>query len=172
LLEAIYHMPSHLWSKLCLLLVGAVEAGESADIKTQIEKLRNDTSVQIILRDEFIPAQEVQPFFRLADLILAPYQHHVGMSGILVRAAVAGKPVLASDYGLMGELTRRHILGYIVDSTKPKEIAKAISHFLTENREGVADTQKMARFAAQNTAEEFSQIIFEQTCLQQNNIRS
>jgi len=172
LLEAIYHMPSHLWSKLCLLLVGAVEAGESADIKTQIEKLRNDTSVQIILRDEFIPAQEVQPFFRLADLILAPYQHHVGMSGILVRAAVAGKPVLASDYGLMGELTRRHILGYIVDSTKPKEIAKAISHFLTENREGVADTQKMARFAAQNTAKEFSQIIFEQTCLQQNNIRS
>lgn len=172
LLEAISNLPSNLCSKLCLLLVGAVDAGESAKFKTQIEKLRNDTSVQIILRDEFIQAQEVQPYFRLADLILAPYQHHVGMSGILVRAAIAGKPVLSSDYGLMGELTRSHILGYTVDSTKPEAISKAISHFLTEKKEGVADTQKMARFAAQNTVDKFSQIIFEQTCLQRNNIRS
>ncbi len=161
LLEAISLIPSNLCSKICLLLVGAVDAEEYANINTQIEKLRNNTSVQIILRNEFIAAQDVQPYFRLADLILAPYQYHVGMSGILVRAAAAGKPVLSSDYGLMGELTRRHTLGYTVDSTKPKEIAKAISHFLTEKKKSVADTQKMAGFAAQNTADKFSQTIFE-----------
>ena len=146
-------------------MVGAIDVREEVEVKRRIEKLRHDTDVQVILRDTFIPAQEVQSCFQMSDLVLAPYQHHVGMSGILVRAAAAGKPVLSSDYGLMGELTRRHALGYSVDSTKPEDIARAVSHFLEETGKGIADARKMAEFAALNTVDNFSRTILDRVRL-------
>jgi glycosyltransferase involved in cell wall biosynthesis len=97
----------------------------------------------------------------MADVILAPYQRHVGMSGILLLAAAAQKPVLSSNYGLMGEIVRRYELGLTVDSTEPKEIAKGLTRFLVEDSDKLCDRAKMKSFAEQNSAEEFARVIFE-----------
>jgi glycosyltransferase involved in cell wall biosynthesis len=160
LLEAIQLLPTSLCQKLCLLLVG--ESSITSQLKIQIDAVCQVRPVQIIGRYEFIPEQDVQVYFQLADVILAPYQRHVGMSGILLLAAAAQKPVLSSDYGLMGEMVRRYSLGLTVDSTNPSAIAKGLTQLLLEPPSSACDRDKMKSFAQQNSAERFARIIFEQ----------
>ena len=124
-----------------------------------MDKLRRQSAVQLVTHDKFIPDEQIQPYFGLADIVLALYQHHIGMSAILIRAAAAGKPVLASDYGLMGELVRRHQLGCAVDSTQPAAIAQELATFLAGQPSSTLNLQKAAQFAQENHAACFAQAI-------------
>jgi glycosyltransferase involved in cell wall biosynthesis len=160
LLDAIKKLPDNLCQKLCLLLVGEIKATEEAAVEAKIAALCQSRPVQIVRHYEFVPDSEVPGYFQLADVVLAPYQQHVGMSGILLLAAAAEKPVLSSDYGLMGEMVRQYDLGIVVDSTRSTEIANGITQLLT-NQNPVGDRAKMRFFAEQNSAEQYAKIIFQ-----------
>ena len=123
LLEATTLLTSDLGHKLCILLVGPM--GEDTRLQNKlkmnhyIEQITRSQDVQIVVEDRFVPDREIQSYFQMADVILAPHQRHVGMSANLVRAATAQKPVLSSNYGLMGQIARKYELGLTVDSTVP-----------------------------------------------------
>lgn len=159
LLEAIALLPSNLAEKFCLLLVGP--KSEDSFIHNRITQLQQALPIKIIKREQFVQDKEIQPYFELADVILAPYQRHVGMSAILVRAAAAQKPVLSCNYGLMGEMVKRYELGITIDASSPKEIAKGITQFLQQPGEKLSNSSSMKSFAQINTAENFAQTIFE-----------
>lgn len=161
LLEAISTLSPTLCQRLCLLLVGKMGGGNESPIQKRIAEISQFLPVQIIIRDQFVPEREVQLYFQSADVILAPYQRHVGMSGILVQAAAAQKPILSSDYGLMGGITHHWELGLTVDSTVPSEIAKGLTRFLLESKEKLSDRSKMKAFAEQNSADRFANLIFQ-----------
>jgi glycosyltransferase involved in cell wall biosynthesis len=161
LLEAIQLLTPELCQQLCLLLVGGTDPVQQATIHHQIAVICQHSPLQAIEHYEFIPETDVPTYFQLADAILAPYQRHVGMSGILLLAAAAGKPVLSSDYGLMGELARRYQLGLVVDSTKPTEIAKALATLLSTSPQTLADPNQMKLFAEQNSIDLYASTIFE-----------
>ncbi|MGB7440883.1 MAG: glycosyltransferase [Coleofasciculaceae cyanobacterium] len=156
-LEAIEALSPELCQKICLLLVG--ESNIEEQLKPQIKALCRSKPVQIICRYKFVPEQDVQTYFNLADVILALYQKHVGMSGILLLAAAAQKPVLSSDYGLMGEIVQRHELGLTIDSTKPSEIAQGLTQFLLKPSTKLCNPTKMKDFAQQNSAQNFANTI-------------
>lgn len=159
LLNAIDLLPPILCQQLCLLLVGQV--GDELQLQTQLGEISQYLPLQVIVQNDFVPESEVQWYFQLADFVLAPYQRHVGMSGILVRAAAAQKPILTSNYGLMGEITRHWQLGLAVDSTVPSEIARGLTRFLQESPAELGDSTKMQTFAQQNSTEQFASIIFQ-----------
>lgn len=161
LLEAISLLSPELCQNLCLVLVGSITCEDKLPAQNRINQLTQSLPVQIIANDQFVSDPIIEVYFQLADVILAPYQRHVGMSGILVRAAAAQKPVLSSDYGLMGELTRRYQLGLTVDSTKPSEIAKGLTQFLQQSPLEFCDRTKMKQLAEQSSAEEFARVIFQ-----------
>ncbi|AFZ35029.1 glycosyl transferase group 1 [Stanieria cyanosphaera PCC 7437] len=158
LLEAITTLTPELSQQLCLLLVGPITPRDQASLEAHLTKLPN--FVQIIRIDRFIPDEEIQPYFQISDVILAPYQRHIGMSAILVRAATAQKPVLASHFGLMGEITRRYQLGLAVDSTIPAQIAEGLCRFLQTSPEALCNRSQMNQFAQINQAELFAEKIF------------
>jgi glycosyltransferase involved in cell wall biosynthesis len=160
-LEAISSLPFDLCQQICLLLAGQMFANNDSPILKHIKELSESLPVQIILRDEFIPEEDVHLYFQSADVILAPYLYHVGMSGTLVQAAAAEKPILASNYGLMGEITRRWELGLTVDSTNPSQIAEKITQFLEVGVDKIGDRAKMKDFARQNSSQNFAQTIFQ-----------
>jgi glycosyltransferase involved in cell wall biosynthesis len=164
LLEALQLMPDALGQRLCLLLVGKIDPADKPQVDARMTALAQAQSVQIIVQDTFIPDAAIDAYFRRADVILAPYQRHVGMSAILVRAAGAQKPVLSSSYGLMGELTRRYRLGLAVDSTVPDEIAQGLMRFLSESPLTFCDHASMQQFAIQNSVETFTKTIFQHLC--------
>lgn len=160
LLDAVQILPPNLAHKFCILLIGPIGLEEKELLQTRIAEISQSLPVQIICRHEFVTDQEIQPYFQIADVVLAPYQRHIGMSAILVRAAAAQKPVLVSDFGLMGEMVRRYKLGLAVDSTVPSEITKGFERFMLESSETLCDYIKMKQFADQNTAEQYAKIIF------------
>jgi glycosyltransferase involved in cell wall biosynthesis len=160
LLDALMLLTDSICEKICLLLVGESSVAEKLDSK--IASVVQAKPVQIITDYEFVPEEEVIEYFQLADFVLAPYQHHVGMSGILLLAAAAGKPVLSSNYGLMGELVKRYQLGVVVDSTIPEEISKGLSHLLQAAPGVLFDQAKARCFAEHNSVDRFAQIIFDE----------
>ncbi len=164
-LEAIAQLPPTQAQKLCLLLVGPAQPEDRANLEARIAELQQTSPAQIRLAVTFVRDEDIQNYFELADVILAPYQRHVGMSAILVRAAAAQKPVLSSDFGLMGQMVQRHQLGLAVDSTQAEAIASALLQFLQSTTTGVhpcgiGNPDAMAAFAEQNTASKFAQAIF------------
>lgn len=159
LLDAVALLPSHICHQCCLLFVGPV-AGEPLVYK-RLDEIAQSLPVQIIKHEQFVSDQEIQPYFQIADVILAPYQRHIGMSAILVRAAAAQKPVLSSNYGVMGEMVKRYRLGLTVDSTSPMKIARGLTQFLSEEPSQFCDFSSMSAFAEQNSAEKFSATVFQ-----------
>lgn len=160
LIDAIALLPASSCQQLCLLIVGRCSAAAKLSFQASINALRQSQPVQIMEHYKFVSDQELQAYFQLADVVLAPYQKHVGMSGILLQAAAAGKPVLSSNYGLMGELVRQHQLGLAVDSTSPVALAKGLTQCLETPLANVCSLPKMAAFAEQNTVEKFARTIF------------
>ncbi|WP_017302712.1 glycosyltransferase [Spirulina subsalsa] len=181
LLEAIAQLPDHLAQKLCLFLVG--ESNIADDLNPKIDNLCQNHPVQIVRHYQFIPHFEVSQYFQLADVILAPYQRHVGMSGILLLAAATQKPVLSSNYGLMGQMVQRYELGLTIDSSQPSAIAQGFTQFLTDssppnrspglpNATGTqnhpqrakiwGNPSKMADLARQHSPERFAATVFHQ----------
>ena len=160
LLEAISSLPSQFCEEICLLFVGKLAIRIETQFKTQIQAICQAKPVQILGNYEYISDSEIPQYFQVADLILAPYQHHVGMSGILLLAAAAEKPLLSSDYGLMGELVHRYELGLTVDSTQPSEIAQGLTQFMQSSGSNFCNPEKMRQFVGDNSAQKFSKIIF------------
>jgi glycosyltransferase involved in cell wall biosynthesis len=160
LLNAIAMLPPQHCKHLCLLIVGEVPPADRPQIEAQIAQLRRSQPVQICQHHAYVPEVAVLPYFQRADVILVPYQRHVGMSGILVRAAAVGKPVLSSDYGLLGELTRQHRLGITVDTTQPVAIAEAMAALL-QGTAGLGDDDCRQAFARHHSAQRFAQLIFQ-----------
>lgn len=160
-LDALLDLPSQLQSSLCIVLAGQVNLQDHKRLVAKIAEIHSASAVQIISQFEFLIESEVPVYFQMADIVLAPYQHHIGMSGILLQAAVAGKPVLSSNFGLMGEMVKKYRLGLAIDSSKPSEIATGLSSLLVRNNAKPFDVVQMKIFAQENSADKFARVIFD-----------
>jgi glycosyltransferase involved in cell wall biosynthesis len=162
LLDAIQLLPVGASEKICILIVGpASTISIQEQIEAKINEIHTTLPVQIITRFQFILEEDVHQYFRLASVILAPYQRHIGSSAILVRAAAIGKPVLTSNYGAIGEVTRQNQLGIVVDTSVPSEITWGLLSFLEQSTSKRFDLAKARAYAAENSVEHFSQTICE-----------
>ncbi|MBX3010679.1 MAG: glycosyltransferase [Caldilineaceae bacterium] len=160
LLDALRLLPDTALSKLAILFVGPIAQRDTARFSQQCEAVRTaKPAVQLLVWDRYIHEEEIQPFFTLADVILAPYQQHVGMSGIVVRAAAARKPLLAAQYGLMGAIVRQHQLGLTLDTTQPAQIAAGITEYLERSVTDQFDPDAASNFATANTPARFVEVL-------------
>ena len=98
----------------------------------------------------------------MADCILAPYQRHVGSSGIMVRAAAASRPVLSQSFGLMCRLTETSSLGVTCDTTSTEELPEGIHRCIHNPVESYFDASTAREFAEANTAEAFARTLLSQ----------
>ncbi|NJN73985.1 MAG: glycosyltransferase [Limnothrix sp. RL_2_0] len=123
--------------------------------------MRLKKPLQIITRYEFIPDSEVHAYFQIADVVLALYLRHIGMSGILLLAAESGTPVLSTDYGLMGEIVRQYKLGATVNSGNPIEIAQKFRQIVSTDLFTDGFNPVVAKQLVEgNSVEKFADIFF------------
>ena len=162
LIDAVYFLPRSLQGKIRILLTGSLNKSIRSQVQMRCTKANQETKAHVILDDRFIPSDEIQAYFYAADVIVIPYQRHVGMSGIQVRAAAAQKPILSSNYGLLGELTLRRKLGVAIDTEDPKKIAEGISRFFSSDIDELVDFNEMLNFASENASQKFGETIFNQ----------
>lgn len=154
LLTALQHLSEDACRRVAIVLAGRIDESDRAAIEA-LAIMASERPLQLILRDEFVPDDRIQSLLSAADLALVPYQRHIGSSGVLIRAAAAGTPVLTQDYGVMAYQASKHRLGQTVDTTSPTCIARAIEAFLGDPTLDF-DPQSAKRFAAQNTVEAYT----------------
>ena len=145
--------------RLSLVIIGRDTPHERQRVKDHVARSLEATQVQIIHEARFVKEEEIPGMFASADLVLLPYQRHVGSSGVLVRAAQAGVPVLGSDYGLVGRHIQTHQLGLAVDAARPSAIAAGLAQWLSGDAFPF-DRKRALAFGSANTAEHFAQTIF------------
>ena len=143
--------------QVTLVLAGKVDSSEREMIIQHIEAAKQDGPV--ILVDEFVSEERMTAMFDMADIVLAPYQFHVGSSGVLIRAASASKPVVGSDYGMVGRTIKRHSLGATVDSTSAADIAQGIERILQTEQWEAKDSAK--DFVNLNSSSQFANTLLE-----------
>lgn len=157
LLDALARLDAERLRRVAVLLAGPLADHLQADVADRTQHIQHRGG-QVVLHDAFIPVSEIQALLRAADLVLAPYQRHVGSSAVLIRAAAAGRPVLSQDYGFMGAQVRRHQLGRTVDATDPAALAAALADAIETPTAGF-DPAGAQAFAAANTPAAYAETI-------------
>jgi glycosyltransferase involved in cell wall biosynthesis len=116
-----------------LLFVGTM----APEIRELIERRYGQLQQQgrIATVDRYVTDYELHCGFLAADVVAVTYPRQVGSSGALVRAAVAKRPVLASDFGWIAWATETFELGTIVDVSDVERYADAIEGALAHGGE-------------------------------------
>lgn len=79
-----------------------------------------------ILHEGYVPDEKLDLYLRACDWLLMPYRFHEGSSGLLSGAAAAGRPVIASDYGLVGSRVCSSNLGLVYPHLSADGLAQAV----------------------------------------------
>jgi glycosyltransferase involved in cell wall biosynthesis len=160
-LESLFLLNPELCQKICILLVGEPFPEGQAILESWLTKVRKSLPVQVITKFGYVPESDVTLYFKRSDFVIAPYQKHAGMSGIVLLAAAAQKPILSSNYGLMGELVKKYGLGITVDTTIVSEISKGLTDLLNEPLTNSYSLEGMKTFTEQNSPQKFASAIFQ-----------
>ena len=133
-------------SKICLVLAGPIEMGYSVELESLFSEIPD---LQVVNLYDYHTYPTVELCFNLADVVLVTYQDHLGMSSVLVRAALAGKPVIGTRVGTIGLTIKDYQLGLAIDPLDNAEFADAIKSKIK------TDPMKQAELAHQNSVEAF-----------------
>lgn len=132
-----------------LRLVGNLGREDRVPFKKRLSELRRTRPVaKIELVDSFVADTALAQEIVDADLILAPYQNHVGSSGVLFWASAAGKPLLTQNTGLLGYQTLKYGLGRTVDCTDVGELGAALAETWEQ---GAVDLKFLLRHSPAST---------------------
>lgn len=84
-------------------------------------------SGRLVEFSRFITPEEERAVFDAADIVWVCYSNrNIAWSGAMLKAGLAGKPVISAPNGISGQLVRTHGLGVIADANDPSAIANAI----------------------------------------------
>jgi glycosyltransferase involved in cell wall biosynthesis len=95
------------------------------------------------------PHFEIKEYISMSDVFVIPSRRE-SASVVLLEALACGKPVVATNVGIVPEVLENDKYGYIVDIENPKDLANAISKAISKKW----DTQEIAKYSKQYTWEE------------------
>ena len=84
------------------------------EVLTGLIQLEERGQAKII--DKYVTDKEEELCFSACDSVLLPYVKHFGSSGVLSRAAAAGKMMIWSDFDLVGKRILENKLGLLFKS--------------------------------------------------------
>lgn len=102
---------------------------DKADYINRINEL--NISSNIVIRDGYIPDNEVEPYFAAADINVCPYESAT-QSGILQIAFGFGMPAIVTRVGGLPEVVTDGETGYVVPPLDYKELANAVNKSLKD----------------------------------------
>lgn len=122
------------WAQLPDKKLRLVVAGEYYGNKTKYDALIAELDIEqrVIVRDEYIPEQQVRYYFSAADLVIQPYKTAT-QSGVTQIAYHFGTPMVVTNVGGLAEIVPDGKVGYVVEQS-PENICDAIHNFYEYNR--------------------------------------
>lgn len=99
---------------------------------------------EIIMRNDFIPNEDVKNYFCAADIIAQPYKTAT-QSGVTQIGYHFEKPMLVTDVGGLAEIIPDQVVGYVVQP-QPQPITEALLDFFVQNRkQGFEENVKLEK---------------------------
>ena len=119
--------------KVRQLGVKLIVAGEFYDKKEKYLEIINDLKLQdlVILKDYYLPSEEVKYFFAAADAVIQPYKTAT-QSGITQVAYHFDKPMIVSNVGGLPEIVPNGIVGLVAEPN-PNSMVEAIVQLYQNN---------------------------------------
>ena len=157
LLEALMRLPPEIARQMAVAIAGKIEPGLLTAVAARKTALaRAQPELWLRIDDRHQTNEELSTLTQCCDVVLAPYQRFVGSSGIAVRAATAGKPLITQDYGLLRKQTEDYRLGAVCDTTDADALASAIGDAVRAGHGMLGDPAGIARFLAGRTPDDFA----------------
>ncbi len=144
------------------LNVKLIIAGEFYDNKKEYDDLILNLGIsnQIIMKSDFIPAEDVANYFCASDMVTQTY-HTATQSGVTQIAYHFERPMLVTNVGGLAEIVPHNKVGYVTRKD-PKDIADAIIDFYKKNKEDdfVLNTkEEKKRFTWENLIDGINKIL-------------
>jgi glycosyltransferase involved in cell wall biosynthesis len=131
LLTALDAVPAAAQKKMRIVLAGAVAAELESVLPQALAALKQSSpELDIVTHFRFLDEADLTRLIIDCDVVLAPYVGHVGSSGVVYTAARAGKPLLATDEALLGEIVERYKLGVTADPLSVTALSGALERLL------------------------------------------
>ena len=112
-----------------LIIAGKVKPGQT-EYWNKIRRKIDDSVFQdqIIVRIEHIPDEEVELYFKAADVLIVPYIH-IFQSGVPFLAYSFGLPVIATDVGSLREDIVEGKTGFVCQPRDSSDLARTIDRY-------------------------------------------
>lgn len=110
-------------------------AGNITKSKEELQRLKIlEAAGQAKVLNYYITSTEEKICFCASDFIALPYISHYGSSGILSRAAAAKRPVIASNYHILGRRIVENALGLVFENNNIDSLKTALKQALILNK--------------------------------------
>jgi D-inositol-3-phosphate glycosyltransferase len=100
-----------------------------ASIREAILDIGNE---RLLLRDEFIPDDQTELYFKAADVLVLPYKQ-IYQSGVLFLGHSFGLPVIAADVGCLKDEIIDGQTGYLFKPEDADDLAKVIERYFASD---------------------------------------
>jgi D-inositol-3-phosphate glycosyltransferase len=111
---------------LRLIIAGSIERGDpSYWDEIQREIARTGVRDRVIEKIEFIPDDQVELYFKAADVLVLPYTD-IFQSGLPFLAYSFGLPIIATDVGSLREVIVEGETGFVCKAKDPVDLARCI----------------------------------------------
>ena len=118
----------------CQLIIAGEPKGGAQDHLREVQKAIDNSGCQdrIIRRIEFIPDEDIELYFKAADVLVLPYRE-IFQSGVLFLGYTFGTPVVAADVGSFKEDVISGQTGFLCRPNDSAALAEALdSYFASE----------------------------------------
>ena len=144
------------WSKpLHIVVAGPSEYQQLTD--DHIAKL--PACIKVTLDSKRLNQTELAAHFDAADFVILPYRRFGSSSSILINALQHGKPVLATDYGMMSRQIRALGCGRVFQPDDRQDFLDQL-HKLIDDPPDLNANRRIEEFLDQRSASAFYQVVF------------
>jgi D-inositol-3-phosphate glycosyltransferase len=131
-------------TRIRLIVAGKVKKGFE-DYWNGILRTIDESGLRdrVITQIQFIPDEEVEPYFKASDVVILPYAE-IFQSGVPFLAYAFGLPVIATDVGPMREDVIEGRTGFLCQPRDPDALARTIQRYFSSDLYRQLDTERDA----------------------------
>lgn len=162
IIEALSHLEQDYISRIALVFAGKLEDKIRFNFIKAVKYYKNNNPDACIhIEDRFLSTNEIICLLQHCNIVLAPYSRDfTGSSGVLLWAAGAKRPVITSNYGLLGYQSQKYNLGISVDTTNSELVAEAFRCYLDDSSAYEQNISGMQQLYKESLPEKFGQTFF------------
>lgn len=162
LLDALHVMHQNDREKVHIVLAGEIREATNEEREQLARLIGTAKRLPGLLLDHidgYLSEEDLIRQLNACHLVLAPYANHIGVSGVILWAAAAGKPVISQDTGWVGHVVKSENLGLVCDTNSSKALAETLSRASHPETAARFDPARLREFALGHSADDFYEAI-------------